>query len=82
MFAGYAAARREEKTENLIFRAYVSDSLQILSRELAGKYIEKRFLNLLAPEKNREEPEKNGEQIIKEVVERAGLVVINANEFI
>lgn len=72
----YCVARLLEERKEEAFRNYVCDAIQIISENTAnfngGKVMSMRFADLMKPPETR-----TAQQIIDEVVKKAGLKAVN-----
>lgn len=68
-FARYAVALHRDRQEVTAYRIYVAESLRLIPQ---GKYLTEPFGDILKP---RPTITKDGDSIVRDVVERAGLVV-------
>ena len=73
----YATARFNQCQRDMAYRIYVTDCLRMISENTAnffkGSYVQKRFADFLQkPAKDN----RTGEEIVADVVKKAGLVVI------
>ena len=70
-------ARLEEQSRRELWQHYMADGLMYVSKNTAmsvnGSYLLNRFYDVLKPP---EEDERSGEEIVVDVITRAGLVVI------
>lgn len=66
----YVVARIEEYNREMAYRIYVTDSLQGIPQ---GKYTTVRFYDMLYSKE--EEEEKTAEEIVQDVVQKAGLIL-------
>lgn len=67
MFARYCLARYKREMEDLAFRVYVTDALQLLPQ---SKYPASRYYEVIHPSE-----EIDAELVIADVVSKAGLVI-------
>lgn len=69
MFIRYCLQRRRREEEELMYRAYITDSLYQMGR---GCALNKRWIDTVRP---REVADVDPDAVVADVVERAGLVV-------
>lgn len=73
----YAVARYQSHQRDLAYRFYISEALRIISENTArfggGSYMTSKFSDIVTP-KNRDK--RTGEEIVADIVNRAGLKVI------
>ena len=66
----------ESHEKDIVYRVYVTDALEIIAYNLAkvygGKTMSRRFLDIIKP---KQEDNRTAEEIIKEVITRAGLKI-------
>lgn len=62
-------ALHRERQETMAYRLYVTESLRLIPQ---GKYITQSFSDALKPSSGKDA---DGDAIVREVIERAGLVV-------
>ena len=68
----YAKARLDKEYRDEAYRIYVTDSIHLLGKN-TGSYISKRYSEMFnAPS----EPQKTGDEIAEEIVNKYGLKVI------
>ena len=63
----YARAKWREYQDSLAYRIYITDSLQAYAQ---GKYLTKRFADMILPHKT---DERTGTEIALDVIAKAGL---------
>lgn len=72
----FCIALYKKRTEDEIYRVYVTDCLQMISENTAnqvgGKFIQKRYYDILNPAETR-----TAEEITKEIAENCGIEVID-----
>lgn len=69
----YARAKWKEYQENLAYRIYITDSLQLYSQ---NKYFTKRYIDLIHPHAN----EWDANEVAFDIIKRAGLKMETENE--
>lgn len=63
----YVKARLEKEQRDEAYRIFVCDSLQLMPQ---NKYLAKRYSDLIKKDK---EPQKSGDEIVLDIMSRAGL---------
>lgn len=69
----FCIALYKKRTEDEIYRIYVTDCLQMIS-ENTGKFIQKRYYDILNPPPAET---RTAEEITKEIADKCGIEVIN-----
>lgn len=70
----YVYARMEKEHKETLYRAYITDTLQVIAENTArfagGKTISKRYVDFIRPDKYRG---KTGNEVAADIIRRAGL---------
>ena len=77
VFIGHVRSQLEASTRDSVFKVYVSDCLRIITENTAkyagGSFMKMRYSDLI---ESKPKQEKSAEEIIDDVVKKAGLEVI------
>lgn len=73
----YAITRYQSQKRDLAYRIYVSECLRIISKNTAkmggGEFVDLKFAEIINPKPI---DERSGEEIVADIIERAGIEVI------
>ena len=68
----------------MAYRVYVTDVLRVMNENIAkiagGSVLKMRYMDILKPQKEKHIEDKSAQEIVDDIVNRAGITVVKNNE--